>query len=197
LIYSGYYVNTNGHCWANSLRDYLQSKFWCEVNNFGTTGRASGNLVQHMSDLVKDDDDIVICMIGTNDRNNETDAVSGQTRSISQFYANLNSIYNYVHSKGKEIIFMANIPASISNENSNKVFHMEDVDHTVMKLSANINIEYISVYKLFTEYCKYTNTEIDSLLADGLHPNDTGYDVMFYLICNALGFGTKRPDATW
>lgn len=28
------YVNTNGHCWANSLKDYLEEKFNCTCNNF-------------------------------------------------------------------------------------------------------------------------------------------------------------------
>ena len=29
----------------------------------------------------------------------------------------------------------------------------------------------------------------DSLLSDGLHPNDSGYAVMFEIIAKALGFG--------
>lgn len=38
-------------------------------------------------------------------------------------------------------------------------------------------------------YCKYTDTPIDSLLSDGLHPNDNGYKIMFEIILEKLGFG--------
>lgn len=125
-------------------------------------------------------------MIGTNDRND-----------LSNFISNLQTIYDNAKSAGKEIIFMSSIPASVSEE-STHTYHMEDIDNHIMCFANTNNIQYISVYKLFIEYCKYTNTSIDSLLDEGgLHPNDNGYDVMFYLICNALGFGTKRQDATW
>lgn len=202
LIFTDYgnswYVNKNGHCWANLLKEYLESKFSCTVNNFGCTGTSSGQILQHLGDLIAEDDDLIICMIGTNDRNsNGVDVISGQQRNPTQAYYNMQQIYNSVKAMGKEIIFMSNIPASIANETDGKTGHMEDIDHSVMRLAGENNMEYISVYKLFIEYCQNRGVEIDTLLFDGLHPNDNGYDVMFYLICNALGFGTKRPNATW
>ena len=99
---------------------------------------------------------------------------------------------------GKEVILMSNIPSSVADETTDKNFHMEDVDNATMWVAENNNMEYISVYKSMVEYCKYNNITIDSLLgSDGLHPNDNGYNVMFYLIANALGFGVKRDGATW
>ena len=32
-----------------------------------------------------------------------------------------------------------------------------------------------------------TGVELGELLVDGVHPNDRGYDVMYELICDALG----------
>lgn len=201
LIYSeggrSWYVNSTGHCWANSLKSYFEEKFDCTVLNYGTTGRASGNLVEHLADLITERDTIVICMIGTNDRINENDVVSGTKKSKAQLLNNLRTIRDYVKGMGKDIIFMSEIPSSVADEENNRVFHMEDVDHMVMKVCAENNMEYIPLYKLFIEYCESRNITIDSLLSDGLHPNDAGYDVMFYLICNALGIGTKRNGATW
>jgi lysophospholipase L1-like esterase len=40
---------------------------------------------------------------------------------------------------------------------------------------------------LFSEYCEENNVTVDSLLSDGLHPNDKGYKVMFDLLTEALG----------
>lgn len=194
-IYGNFKVNENGYCWANLFKSYMESKFNCEVINYGTTGRNSKDLLNNINTIVKDTDDIVICMIGTNDRNNESR--DGVLNSKTGLYQNLLNIHNNISTRGKEIIFMSNIPSSVANENDDKLFHMEDVDHIVSCVASSLNCEYISVYKLFMEYCQTRNITIDSLLADGLHPNDTGYDVMFYLICNALGFGTQRDGANW
>ncbi len=197
-IYGIYYENVNGVCWANKLKAYWESKFPnVTVKNYGTSGRSSGHLLQNISSLVRNDDDIVICMVGTNDRNNEVDPISGETRSISQFYSNLSGIVSYVQNSGKTIVLMACISASVTNETTDKVFHMEDVDMVVSKVASVYGIEYVSVYKLFIDYCETRNITIDSLLSDGLHPNDSGYEVMFQLISNALSVATKRPGATW
>lgn len=181
-------VNTRGHCWANLLKAYLESKFNCIVNNYGCTGISSHGVVGGLSQLIDADDDIVICMIGTNDRDGNTPQLN--------FYNNLITIYDYVNDLGKDIIFMSNIPASVTNE-APKAYHMEDVDNIIMKASTECNVEYISVFKLFNEYCQTRGITIDSLLLDGLHPNDTGYDVMFNIICYNLGIGRKRVGATW
>ncbi len=189
IIYGDFKVNENGYCWANLFKAYMESKFNCEVLNFGTTGRNSTELLNNIHSIVREDDDIVICMIGTNNRH---------TTTKTTLYQDLINIYKEVKSMGKEIILMSNIPASLENENESvRNYHMEDVDHIISCAASTLNCEYISVYKLFIEYCQTRNITIDSLLADGLHPNDKGYDVMFYLISNALGFGTKRDGANW
>ena len=76
-------------------------------------------------------------------------------------------------------------------------FHMEDVDTALMAFAHKNNIEYISMFKMFSHYCRVTNTDVTSLLADNLHPNDTGYDLMFYLMTNALGISAQIPGANW
>lgn len=192
-----WYVNSGGVCWANMLKSYLEEKFHCTVKNYGTSGRASGHLRLYLDQLIDDDDSIIICMIGTNDRNNESDPYSSHQRNPSQTLENLQAICDYCTALGKDIIFMSSIPASVQNENNNKVCHMEDIDNVMMKLAAQNHMEYISVYKEFLQYCKYADISIDSLLSDGLHPNDSGYEVMFEIITKALGFGIKRSNADW
>jgi lysophospholipase L1-like esterase len=182
-------VNTSGHCWANSLKAYFESKFNCQVSNYGCSGANSNDIVNGLSQLVSATDNIVICMIGTNDRHITTK---------QQFYDNLRAIYNYCNNLGIQVVFMASIPAGLASEtDAVNVYHMEDVDSVVMKAATDLGLDYISMYKLFTEYCQTREITIDSLLSDGLHPNDTGYDAMFYLVSNALGIGPKRTGATW
>jgi lysophospholipase L1-like esterase len=182
-------INTSGHCWANDLKAYLEEKHNCTVLNYGCTGSDSGTIVAGLNQLIDGTEHIVICMIGTNDRHQNTKA---------EFRSNLLAINQYCNSRGIDVIFMSSIPATVaSDSNVVNVYHMEDVDHVIMSVSAELNQEYISVYKMFLEYCQNRNIAIDSLLSGGLHPNDAGYDVMFYLICSALGFGVKRDGATW
>lgn len=195
VIYGEKRVNENGHCWANSLKDYLYNKFGVVAKNYGVSGINSRQLFNNISSLVNADDDLVICMIGTNDRH---DTYNGTDSTVQSYMGNLLKIKHYCDGIGVHVVFMASIPASVENEtDGTRHFHMEDVDMACSKFASENQMEYVSVYKKFIEYCKYTNTTIDSYLSDGLHPNDNGYDVMFYIISNALGFSTERPDATW
>lgn len=191
LIFGTHHVNVGGHCWANTLKAYFENHFNCTVNNYGCGGITSGVAVQNISSLIKATDDIVICMLGTNDRINTTDPISGSTQSTTTLYNNLLTIYQYCRERGIDIIFMSSVPASQTNEQNNKTFHMNDVDHTIMKLASDWNMEYISVYKLFSRYIVSQGFTLDDVLTDGLHPNDTGYDIMNYLITDALGFGNS------
>ena len=186
----GVYANVAGHCWANSIVSYWESKFNCTVKNYGWSGIPSAKIIEYWSQLVKAEDDIIICTIGTNDR--------ADCATVSEFIDHLETIVDYAVRDGKQLILIANIPASVSNEtNGTKNFHMEDVEHAIRYVTNKRSIPFMNLYRLFLDYCKYTNTTIDSLLNDGLHPNDAGYNVMFDLITNALGISPKRPDATW
>lgn len=131
-------------------------------------------------------------MIGTNDRND--DGQHTKAWKLQNLYNNLQYFYNYCKDRNIQVIFMSNIPASVANENNNKLFDMSEVDDIIMKFSIQNKIEYISVYKAFMNYCSYKNIDLNTLLQDGLHPNDNGYKVMFYLICQALGIGVKYEN---
>lgn len=182
-------VNVGGYCWANSLKTYFEQKLNCTVTNYGTSGANSGTIIEGLPQLIKGDEDLIICTIGTNDRHNNTKLT---------YCNNLKTIYNYCKSRGMEVIFISNIPSSVESETAQPgKWHMEDCDMMVSKISNELNIEYISLYKEFIRYCKYNNVTIDSLLKDGLHPNDAGYDIMYYLICDKLGVPTRREGATW
>ena len=186
-----WYTNDTGTCWANSLKDYLTQKFGCTVKNYGCPGIGVDQMILAIDDLVRDDDELVIYMIGTNNRHN---------MQLSEFYSKLKQIYEIITiTKGKKCIMMSCMPASVENElSNNRIFHAEDIDNMYFKLSCEKNIEYISVYKEVLKYCDTKGINVDTLLtSDGLHPNDVGYGVMFMIICVALGFAPKRDSATW
>jgi hypothetical protein len=92
--------------------------------------------------------------------------------------------------KGKEVVFVANIPAAAANEldgeNFWRVLHMDDINAIYKAAAQKSGFPLISMYDLFTKYCESNSITVDSLLCDGLHPNDQGYDVMYDLICKEL-----------
>ena len=190
LITSGVYQNVRGTCWANSLKGYLEAKFaGVTVTNNGYSGATAQWINERFGDFVSASDNLVVCMVGTNNRNTSGD--------LNRLYVNLQGIVDKTAALGIPIILMSCIPASVANERLQSVLHMEDVDMVVGAVARKNGIPWVSVYKLMRGYLRDTGTSLDSLLVDGLHPNDAGYAVMFQLISNALGFTTPIDGYTW
>lgn len=183
------YRNYGVKCWAGMLKTYLEEKFNCTVTNNGTSGATAQQLVDNWDAIVSADDDVIICMIGTNDRG----------KTLATIYQSIVALYEKAQANNQKIIFMSAPPTSVANETENNfIVHMEDIDNLYNYVNNTLNVGYISIYKHFLNYCREHNIEIDTLLADGLHPNDEGYKLMFEIILENLGFGRKRdyPPAT-
>ena len=58
----------SGYCWANLFRDHMKERYGATVVNRGCTGVKVEFILSHFSALVEEDDDIVICTVGTNNR---------------------------------------------------------------------------------------------------------------------------------
>ena len=184
-----WYEALDGNGWAQLFKNYMNEKFKIIVKNFGMSGINSGDLKYFINDFLdtKYNFDCIVLMIGTNNR---------EKGNLESLYADMNDIIKTIKNYGKDLIIMACIPASIANEKTFSV-HMEDVHNALRNISCENKIPFISVYNLFIDYCSNKGIKIDTLLSDGLHPNDEGYKVMFQLISNAMGIALKRPDATW
>ena len=182
-----WYEAIDGNGWAQQLKAYFEGKFNCIVKNYGCAGIGAADVKTIIAQkILKSDFDIVVITVGTNDRINGSSVV----------YNNLIDSVKLLNAVGKKVVLIGNIPASISNEEQYS-YHMEDINHEVLKCAVDADVAFISMYTEFMNYCLYTGVTIDSLLGDGLHPNDAGYNVMFRLLCNELGLVPKRADATW
>lgn len=183
-----WYEALDGNGWAHLFKNYMNEKFNIIVRNFGMSGINSGDLKYFINDFMdtKYNFDCIVLMIGTNDRE----------RNLESLYTDMNDTIKTIKNYGKDLIIMACIPASLENEKTFSI-HMEDVHNVLRNVSCENKIPFISVYNLFIDYCSNKGIKIDTLLSDGLHPNDEGYKVMFQLISNAMGIALKRPDATW
>lgn len=184
-----WYEALDGNGWAQLFKNYMYEKFKIIVRNFGMSGIDSKDLKYVINNFMDTSYcfDCIVLMIGTNDR---------QYGNLESFYTNINDAIKTIKNYGKDLIIMACIPASIGNEKEFRI-HMEDIHNALRHISCENKIPFISVYNLFIDYCSNKGITIDSLLSDGLHPNDNGYQVMFQLISNAMGIALKRPNATW
>lgn len=184
-----WYEALDGNGWAQLFKNYMNEKFKIIVRNFGMSGIDSRDLKYFINNFMGAfyNFDCIVLMIGTNDR---------QYENLESFYTDINDTIKTIKNYGKDLIIMACIPASIENEKKFHI-HMEDIHNALRHISCENKIPFISVYNLFIDYCSNKGIKIDTLLSDGLHPNNEGYKVMFKLISNAMGIALKRPDATW
>lgn len=188
----GFSRNPDGHCWANRFKKHMENAFDCSVVNNACSGTTIEFIINNFDVLVDKDDDLIICTIGTNNRHLYSDGNNKPTREEfgTKFYNNVVKLYNMFDAIGKTVIFMANIPASVTSEQDGinfwRILHMNDINAIYKKAAEKHIFPLISMYDLFTEYCESNNVALDSLLCDGLHPNDTGYDVMYDLLLKEL-----------
>ncbi len=199
-IVEGFSRNKDGYCWANLFKDYMESQYNCVVVNNACSGTNIEFIIDKFEQLVDAHDDIVICSIGTNNRHQYFADGPKRTKleHSTKFYNNIVKLHNKFVEAKKDVIFIANIPASAENEKDGdafwRVMHMSDINNLYMKASIACDFPFISMYSLFLEYCEQKGITLDSLLADGLHPNDKGYDIMFKLLLGEFGIGINVRD---
>ena len=183
----------NGFCWAKLFAEHMSEKYGAEVINNGCTGTTIQYTNNFFDGLVDDEDELIICTIGTNNRHQYfKDAPKRTEEEMKEiFRENVRILVSKLRARGIPFIFMANIPASDANEqdgvDSWRIIHMSDINDLYKEMSVELDFPLVSIYDAFTTYIKENDITLDSLLADGLHPNDEGYRVMFNIITEALG----------
>jgi len=192
-ITQGFARNPDGICWAKLFKEYMEDRYDCQVINNACTGTNIEFIIRNFDELVDAEDDIILCTIGTNNRHQyfNTGEKRSRREQMELVYRDILTLHEKMQAAGKDVIFIANIPASAANERDGadywRILHMDDIHDLYSKASAVCGFPMISMYNAFSAYCEDRNIPLDSLLADGLHPNDEGYRVMFRLLLRELG----------
>lgn len=180
-------------CWARLFADFMKEKYGATVVNNGCTGTTLEFIIEHFDALVSEEDDLVICTIGTNNRHMYKE--KGERPSREEWGKRVFDLILTLHEKflaaKKRVIFVANLPAAQENEqdgeNFYRILHMDDINEIYKRASERAGFALISMYDLVDSFVKEKGILVDEILADGLHPSDEGYRVMFSLLCEALG----------
>ena len=192
-IVAGWARNPNGFCWAKLLKEYLETEYSCCVINNACTGTNIEFMLHHLDTLIDEKDDFILCTIGTNNRHQYFHEGEKKTREElgKVFYENVLKLNDEFETRGKKVIFMANIPAAKANEQDGgdfwRILHMDDINAIYKRAQEKTGFTLISLYDLFDLHLAENGLKLDALLCDGLHPNDTGYKVMFEIIKQTLG----------
>lgn len=193
IIVDGWAQNPNGYSWANLFRDYMKEKYEATVINKACSGTNVQFIIEHFSALVDADDDVIVCAIGTNNRNYHFWQGEKPTREVhlKDVYENVIKLYNQFLENNKPVIFVANIPASEENEKKAwgdywRVIHMDDINNIYKHLSQEYGATVVSLYDLISKYCEEKEIVIDELLSDGLHPNNEGHRIISELLIQAF-----------
>jgi lysophospholipase L1-like esterase len=166
------------------VRKYITFHPW------GIGGTTSSTPI--IENMLSQDDNFVFIEYGTNDRIVEV--------SVDSLYSNLIKLGESVKSIGAYPIFMCAPPVSESQETDGEYtywFTMTDVQNIVLKVAKHFNIPFIDNYKAFIDYADQHSVLFDTLLADGLHPNDSGYKVMYNNIMETLGIARQPYYREW
>ena len=191
VIVEGWKRNPDGFCWAKLFSEILYERFGCHVVNNACTGTNIEFVIKNFTTLVDTDDDLVICTIGTNNRHQNKSDGEKKTREemFSSFLENVKKLANMFCETSVPVIFVANIPAVNESDGETywRILHMDDIREAYVSASEELGLTLIDMYTLMNDYCSRSGRELDTLLSDGLHPNDEGYRVMLDLILGALG----------
>lgn len=193
VVVPGWRRNPDGYCWANLFRDHMEKSYDCKVVNDGCSGIHIQFLLEHLDEYVETDDDLIICTIGTNNRHrffNDGDKPEREA-FYNEFYEMLVTLKTRLDEKGKSVIYVANIPASHANDHNDgenywRILRMKDIDTAHKRLEKEHGVTLISLYDLFLQRCERDGVFYETLLADGLHPNDEGYRVMYEILKESL-----------
>ncbi len=193
VIIGGYRRSPDSFCWANLFSELMKEKYGATVVNNACIGTNIQFVINNFDTLVDEEDDLIICTIGTNNRHQYFKDAPRVDRDeyLAAFYENIKVLAGKLRECGKRVIIMANIPTlpwrELDGEDFWRIFHMCDVNDAYKRAAAECDFTFVSLYDLFEDYLKTSGVNPEGLYADGLHPNDDGYRVMLDLILGALG----------
>lgn len=179
ILYTPYrgsfYRNTTGVCWANMLKQYLESKYsYTTVVNNGCSGINTNVVDAYFDTLLPNDATMAIFYVGMNDRS--------ETRVI--YEQRLKSLLRKIIARNIPFLFIVPMNSTNANE-ATKTFTSRILAREMYKLCYGIT-EPVGLQTEVNYYLYNHNIDISSILSDELHPNDTGYTIMYNILLRLL-----------
>lgn len=167
-------TNSAGYCWANAFKKLIETRYGIPVVNKGIWG-SYVNYQTEQALTVITENDFVIWLSGTNNR-----------MDFMNYEDNLVNYIRSIKAKSAGMLFISNIPSSEEDEKAKSPYTMRSIDEVAAKSARINNVPFLSLYKEYIKYCETHSVEIENTFYDMVHPNDTGYLIMFKILCEKL-----------
>lgn len=168
------------------------------VINAGVPGSHTGSIsdnnlhnVQHAldrfaSDVLAQQPDLVTIGFGTNDAHIDSKQPNGTSRiPLSAYQKNLTYFIQELQRRDIQIVLITPNPLAAPYENFQNDRLIQYVK-VVRKLAKKFKTGLVDNYKMFSEYPAKTGKAIDTLLLDGVHPNDEGHRLIAENLANEI-----------
>ncbi|MDF2791091.1 MAG: hypothetical protein K0S80_4193 [Neobacillus sp.] len=182
-VTSGYGATTPNLSWVERLHAYLsKSSDKLMVNNRAISGYSTADVINNdvVGKVIADKPDLIIfedCLINDFGRPN-----LGADKS----YENMQLIINQLKTalpKSKIVILPPNITMTSLNNTKSAIGNLtytEYVKNIGDKVSHLNGVMYIDFWPRYDKLVRQNNLQLqDTLIQDGIHPNDIGYDFWF------------------
>jgi len=173
--------------WTSLLEKYLSEKYGnYEVVNKGCCGAATYQIDMFLDDLVLEDDEIVIVLMGANDRK--------RVNGLEELKENCTNVIERLLKKGKKVIVLTPTPSTYVNEHRvDRLHRTTQIVEILREKLAGKDIIFIDNYKYMLEYLEENHLKIDdimveeSCMSDGLHPPDAVQRLIFENVVKNMG----------
>lgn len=181
-----YFKRIGDNSWSTLLEKYLKTKDEkYKVTNYGCGGAFSYQINKYLENLIHNEDDVILLLVGLNDRKRQT--------GMNELKENCVSIIEKIQKLNKEIIILTPTISTLENENyPNRIFHTKDVVTKLKEVAFEKNVKIIDIHKYIEDYLKENNLKIEDIIYgensknDGLHPSDFVQKLMFEKIVQDL-----------
>lgn len=176
-------------CWSSQFSRYIADKYPNSiVLNFGLCGLSSSQIRECFSQLYCPNDDIVIFLLGSNDRK--------LRNGMKILFDNLTYMVKQIKKDNNISILMSPNPSTAQNESySNRLYHQHDVKNVIEKVANDEGVLFIDHFSYIQEYALHAGKTIEDLLtennciSDGLHPTDIVHFLMYKNLIQNLNLG--------
>lgn len=182
-----FYKRVAPNSWWGLLQQYLRENYEnCTVHNKGCGGAFSYQIKNHMDVLVSETDELVLILVGLNDRKRQN--------GMEELRDNCKGIVDKLIGDGKKVILLTPNPSAYGNEyNPNRIYHTPQVVDVLRNVAESKGILLIDNYRYITEYLSSNNLKIEDIIYengcmnDGVHPSDRVQRLMFENLIGTLG----------
>ncbi len=187
--------------WVQRLRSYLDKrclesslseKYWYTVYNLGISGGYTSDLLARFEAEIKprlweDEENIIIINTGKNDA--LIDNSTGQTKvSLKEYTTDLEKIVTLAKKYSKKILIVGSLLVDESKVDpvpwlpgfsyKNDVNHQ--FDQAAEESARKMSVPFLDLFSIFKD------TDYQSILEDGVHPNSEGHKQIFEMVKDTL-----------